>query len=126
VTTTQTNLTLSLSPLRLQITVAYDLLICLHVPYNSEMVTLLINPEITEYTINVKKHQDTWDILPTMNYKETPETQLVTLHVKDNLPQQIKVNSMIYGLKLIRVYTEQFKTHEFSTFDISISPVNVS
>jgi hypothetical protein len=119
--TKQTNFTLSLSPLRLQITLAYNLLICLHSPYSSEMVTLLINPEITEYTINVKKDRETWDILPTMNYKETPETQLVTLHIDDKLPQQIRINNMTYELKLLRIYTERFKTHDCLTFDISIS-----
>ena len=104
------------SPFQPNVEVGYDLVIKLGVPYSAEMVTVVINPNITDYREEVSEN-----IRQVMTTTPTDETRTVRFDMGTNKVHTISVGDRRYEITLEQIGTTIELGQEFRCYDFSVS-----
>lgn len=110
------------SPFQPPIDEACGLTFQIHVPYSKESVTLLVNPNLSEY----KNKGDNQNVeIRQLTYSHnTPDTKQITLDFTFNNVVTIQNNDKEIEVKLMNIDTENIQGHQFLAFEIFVSEID--
>ncbi|WP_055444939.1 hypothetical protein [Lacinutrix himadriensis] len=111
-------ISISGSPENPSIDEAFGLTFQLHAPYNKDEVTLLINPNITDYEDSMG--DENVSIRHLTFSEHTPDTKIIKFDFGDN---NVKKIGGTY-IKLEKIGTIVFENQEFLTFDFFIEDIS--
>lgn len=107
------------SPFQSPIDEAYGLIFQIHVPYDKEQVTLLVNPNISDYS--EKEGNDNIQISQFMFSQHTKDTKTISLDFKTNNTQIIENDNKNIEIKLMNIGSENIEGQDFPFFEIQVS-----
>lgn len=109
------NIRLIASPFHSNLEIAGELVIKLHVPYSKDMVTIKINPNITEYQDNKGGNIRQLSIS-----KDTDETKTLQFDSKNNNIHKIKIGNDNYEIRLMNMGKVNEQGQDFPTFEFLV------
>jgi len=117
----QKNIKIILSPFNSNIEIVDIMAIQVHVPYSENEVTVLINPNITEY--QEKQDKPGIKIRQFTVTESTEQTKKLKFDFKDNNIHKVKINEKTFEIKLMTIDKEKIQGREFPYFEFFINEI---
>jgi len=115
------NIKIVSSPFTSNLEVVGDFVMKLHMPYSKDMVTIKINPNITDYEDRPRIKSQDFKVRQAAVYQDTDETQTLTFDFKENNVQKITIGNKSFEIKLLHIGKQKIKEQDFPEFEFLVT-----
>jgi hypothetical protein len=109
------------SPFQPPIDHACGLTFQIHVPYSKDVVTLLVNPSVSDF--KDKDGNENVEIRQLTVSQHTSDTKQISLDFKSDNVKTIKNDDKEIEVKLMKIDTENIQGQDFLAFELFVSEV---
>lgn len=105
------------SPFNPPVEIAEDIVLKLYVPYSESSVTIMVNPNIQEYLVDIDN--DTVKVRQVMVSTETEDTRILCFDLTNN-SREVEIGSKNYLIKLLNIGKKAEDGQDFIFYEFFI------